>query len=60
MGADASLEELVHGVKSRCAALMDAAERLRSASPEERGELLALMLPRAERVVELLKEYARR
>lgn len=57
MQADTPLDELVHGVKSRCAAIMDAAERLRIVPPEEQGELVALMLPRAEKVVDLLKEY---
>jgi hypothetical protein len=54
---DTPLENLIHDVKSRCATLIDAAERLRVVPAAERRELISLMLPRAQRVVDMLKEY---
>jgi hypothetical protein len=52
-----ALDKLIHGVKSKCGPLLDAAERLRAAPLSERREILALMLPRAQRVVDLLTAY---
>lgn len=54
---DQALDHLVHGVRSRCATLSDAAERLRIVPRSEQDELVGLMLQRARRVVELLAEY---
>lgn len=51
------LDKVIHGVKSKCGPLLDAAERLRGAPLEERREILALMVPRAQKVVELLTAY---
>jgi hypothetical protein len=53
---DTPLDALIHDVKSRCAVVIDAAERLRLVPPAERREIISLMLERAERVVALLKE----
>jgi hypothetical protein len=52
-----SLNKVIHGVKGKCGPLLDAAERLRAAPLEERRDIVALMLPRAQRVVDLLTAY---
>lgn len=57
MAAETPIDRLTHAVRSTCATLMDAAERLRRLPDAERQELVGLMLPRAERVVELLKKF---
>lgn len=52
------LRDIVHGVKSKCGPLIDAAERLRKeSSAAERDRLIAMMLESAHDVVALLKSY---
>lgn len=51
------LDHLVHSVRSACGTLINAAERMRRVPPAERREILSMMLPRAEKVVDLLRNY---
>ena len=46
------LESLIHDMNSKCASLKTAVGLLRTASPEERGELLALMKQQAKNIAE--------
>lgn len=52
------LEKLIHDVRSKCASLRDAAGLLRDAAPDERKELLRLMLDQARAVVAVLEDSA--
>lgn len=54
---DFVVDDLIHDVKTACSALTNAAVRLRTGTPEKRREVLSLMIPRAQRLVDLLAAY---
>ena len=52
------IDDFVHSVRSTCGILVNAAERMRKLPDAERRAVLALMIPRAQRFVDLLKQYS--
>ncbi|MBI4372041.1 MAG: hypothetical protein HY552_07065 [Elusimicrobia bacterium] len=52
-----SLESLIHDVGSKCASLKSAAALLKSASPQETKELLALMAQQAKSLAETIQNF---
>lgn len=54
---DERLDELIHDVRSKCATLSDAATTLRTATPEKRKRLLALMGDQARDVEAIIAAF---
>jgi hypothetical protein len=57
MPEDDRLDDLIHDVRSKCATLSDAAAALRTATPEKRKRLLALMGDQARGVAALIAAF---
>jgi hypothetical protein len=54
-----NLEKLIHDINSKCSSLKDAAKLLPDASTAERKELLALMVPQARALADVLAAFER-
>ncbi len=56
-GGNEALGSLIHDLNSKCASLKTAIGLLRSASPEEIGEILALMKQQASGIAEDIASF---